>query len=64
MEIYKHILTSQLMTIEKINGNIATCKLLIPVPSNAIVHKKFNDVVICNIKNLEKIEDFNENLDF
>lgn len=51
--IYKHKRTGQLMTIERQNGNIATCKLLVPVPSNVIIHKKFNDVAICNVDNLE-----------
>ena len=41
------------MTIEKMHGNIATCKLLIPILSKVISHNKFNDVVICNINNLE-----------
>jgi hypothetical protein len=52
---FKHKLTGQIMTIERMHGNIATCKLLIPVPSKVIIHKQFNDVTICNINNLEKI---------
>jgi len=53
MKIYKHKITGQLMTIEKMHGNIATCKLLVPVVSKVISHKHFNDVAICNINNLE-----------
>lgn len=41
------------MTIEKMHGNIATCKLLVPVVSKVISHKHFNDVAICNINNIE-----------
>lgn len=41
------------MTIEKMHGDIATCKLLVPVASKAILNKPFNDVAICNINNLE-----------
>ena len=55
IETYKHKNTGQLMTIEKMHGDkVATCKLLVPVPSKAILNRLFNDIAICSIDNLEK----------
>lgn len=57
IETYKHKITGQLMTIESIHsGKVATCKLLVPVPSKAIAHVYFNDIAICSIDNLELME--------
>ena len=55
VDIFKHKRTGQLMTIDKMHGNIATCTLLTPVPSKVLLHKSLNYVAICNIDNLFKI---------
>lgn len=57
IETYKHKRTGQLMTIETMHGdNVATCKLLVPVPSKVIANVHFNDIAICSIDNLESMK--------
>jgi hypothetical protein len=56
VDLYKHKRTGQLMTIDKMHGDIATCTLLTPVASKALLHKPLNYVAICNIDNLELVK--------
>ncbi len=55
VELYKHKRTGQLMTIDKMHNDIATCTLLTPVASKVLLHKPLNYIAICNVENLEKI---------